>query len=212
MVTDSIETLFQHSTNKYLANQVSSNQLRGKQKTNTVNDLDKLSFDFWLQDQYSNIQELCTSKSSKLYFTKKELKDYIESNLLDSLKLVLDEFMESNFHADNYPTITRVDLNEFFKLDNLIILKMKESKDKWNQHIATNRSKDTYDFSKKGVIQIDPVTNQEIKSYSSIAEAKKYLGILGHKADISECCQGERETAYGFKWKFYSNSEENSLF
>lgn len=50
---------------------------------------------------------------------------------------------------------------------------------------------------------IDKNTDKIIKEFSSRAEAIRYLGVAskGASAHISAVCTGERESAYGYKWK-----------
>ena len=53
----------------------------------------------------------------------------------------------------------------------------------------------------KSVIQIDKDTNQILKIYPSIAEAYRALGKQ-HSGHIASVCNGIRNTAYGYKWKY----------
>lgn len=56
---------------------------------------------------------------------------------------------------------------------------------------------------KIGVIQIDVDTNKEINRFDSILAATNSLGLKkGCGSYISKVCRGEREIAYGYKWKF----------
>lgn len=50
---------------------------------------------------------------------------------------------------------------------------------------------------------IDKNTDKVIKEFPSRAEAIRYLGVAskGASAHISAVCAGERESAYGYKWK-----------
>lgn len=56
---------------------------------------------------------------------------------------------------------------------------------------------------KIGVVQLDIESDIEIKTFDSISEAAKSLG-LNNKCctHISDVCKGKRLTAYGYKWKF----------
>ena len=55
----------------------------------------------------------------------------------------------------------------------------------------------------KPVIMINPETNEELKTFPSLARACEYLK-LDHKnpSIISDCCWGYRATAFGYKWKY----------
>lgn len=50
------------------------------------------------------------------------------------------------------------------------------------------------------VLQIDINTGEVITDYPSAREAERQLNI--RQCAISECCNGKRKTAYGFKWKY----------
>lgn len=53
---------------------------------------------------------------------------------------------------------------------------------------------------RKAIFQLDKETNNIIKEWTGAKEAAKELGISqGH---ITNCCQGKRKTAYGFKWRY----------
>lgn len=56
--------------------------------------------------------------------------------------------------------------------------------------------------SKKPVAQIDVETNKIIKIFESARDAYRKTGVNYKK--ISEVCRGQRKTAGGFKWVFYS--------
>lgn len=52
----------------------------------------------------------------------------------------------------------------------------------------------------KPVLQIDIVSNNIIKEFSSITEAEEAINVRGRH--ISCCCTGKRKTAYGYKWRY----------
>lgn len=52
----------------------------------------------------------------------------------------------------------------------------------------------------KQVLQLDKVTGEVIKQWSSAHEVQRQLGYS--QASISKCCNGKRNQAYGFKWKY----------
>lgn len=41
-----------------------------------------------------------------------------------------------------------------------------------------------------------------LRDFLSIKEAEKYIGKIGGNPNIIKCCKGERNYAYGFKWKY----------
>lgn len=56
------------------------------------------------------------------------------------------------------------------------------------------------DLTRKGTVKLD-INGKEIKVYKSLSEAAKETLI--DIANISKCCLGKRETAGGYKWKYY---------
>ncbi len=55
----------------------------------------------------------------------------------------------------------------------------------------------------KSVIQIDPITNKAIRSFKSISEAAKAVGLI-KSTHISACALGRKgfHTSGGYKWKY----------
>ena len=56
----------------------------------------------------------------------------------------------------------------------------------------------------KPVLQIDKKTNEVIKEFPSVREVERQLGFIHN--NISKCCNGKRQTAYGFIWKYKEES------
>ncbi len=52
-----------------------------------------------------------------------------------------------------------------------------------------------------GVAMMDKNTNEILKVFESIADACRYLG-KEHSGHIGSVCKGDRQTAYGYKWKY----------
>lgn len=60
------------------------------------------------------------------------------------------------------------------------------------------------------VYQIDKTTNQILNCYSSTHEAARTVFNDNAKnTHIGECCRGLRKTAYGYKWQFVEDYENN---
>ena len=53
----------------------------------------------------------------------------------------------------------------------------------------------------QAVFMLDLKTSEILKSFSSYAEAERFLDKPGSRNHISEVCRGKRQTAYGYKWK-----------
>lgn len=83
------------------------------------------------------------------------------------------------------------------------INKLKEAKLKSN-YIVSKETKQKMSKFHKGksknkipIIQLDPITLEEIKEWSSIGEVDKNF-----HCDSGACARGEQKTAGGFKWKY----------
>ena len=67
-----------------------------------------------------------------------------------------------------------------------------------DQHRLMLRENSTH---KKPVLMLDKITGNIIQEFVSINVAKEFLGRTSH-APIQRCCVGNRETAFGYKWKY----------
>ena len=54
----------------------------------------------------------------------------------------------------------------------------------------------------KPVLQIDIKTGVIVAEYPSIASAKETVAAKSKTNNIGACCRGERNKAFGFKWRF----------
>ena len=52
------------------------------------------------------------------------------------------------------------------------------------------------------LLQIDKDTNKILKEFNSVKEALEFLGKNPKSGDIYKVCKGQRQTAYGYKWRF----------
>lgn len=66
------------------------------------------------------------------------------------------------------------------------------------------RIKRSHECRQKGCAMLDKDTEEIIKVFSSLQDARNYLKVSkgGH---ISDVCKGKRKTAYGYKWKYLSS-------
>lgn len=51
---------------------------------------------------------------------------------------------------------------------------------------------------------LDKKTNKILKTFGSIIDAAKYMG-LEKSCHICSCCKGKLKTAYGYKWEYIKN-------
>ena len=69
------------------------------------------------------------------------------------------------------------------------------------------RMKQSRNFCRKTVLMIDKETDEILKIFPSIREAGIFLNKSRCRQHITEVCNGKRNSAYGYKWKF--SLEEN---
>ena len=60
----------------------------------------------------------------------------------------------------------------------------------------------------KAVAQLDPNTNEIIKTYPSVREAERCVNANKH---INDVCKGKRKTAGGYKWKYIEDLHKENL-
>ena len=55
---------------------------------------------------------------------------------------------------------------------------------------------------KQAVVMLNKDTEEIIKTFESKSEANAYLGKYKTDSAIAYVCQGKRQTAFGYKWKY----------
>lgn len=60
----------------------------------------------------------------------------------------------------------------------------------------------------KAVEQIDMETGEVIRRFDSLCDAKRFMNLPVTNGDITRCCQGKRNYAYGYKWRFAEDVAE----
>lgn len=115
-------------------------------------------------------------------------------------RLVAQAFIPN---PNNLPQVNHKDEN---KGNNCVFLKKDGSVDlnKSNLEWCTQAYNNCYGTRLKKlsmyVLQLDKDTNEIVSEYPSAAEAERKLNI--DHSSISKCCNGKRNTAYGYKWKY----------
>lgn len=188
--------------------QTQNNQTAGRRIANVSNNLDNLTFETWTKNQYDTMAILSKERSIEMDFTYEGFCNIVNSYLLDNLTKSLELFAESGFHIESSPVIDRIDLDKPFTKTNLEIISWEDKRKKWNLWFAKQKENQSKKISKRAVKCIDLTTREIVKTYPSIAEAKRFLGATGHDNRITECCEGEREQVYGFAWEYYEEQTE----
>ena len=54
----------------------------------------------------------------------------------------------------------------------------------------------------KAIIMLDKKTRQPLKRFGGVADAERWLGKRDGHCNIIAACNGKRDNAYGFCWKY----------
>lgn len=210
---NNIEESFSRATESLKSFQIETNQVIGRRRKSISTNLENLTFYHWSNTQYENIKSLCEERQVKLFFNYEQFCNHVKVNLEEQLRDILNVYMNSSFHVEASPVVDRKDLDKDYTLDNIHIITWEDKRKKWNVFFSKQKENTQLDIKKKSVKQIDPITNEVIKTYPSISDAKKFFGAIGHDSRIAECCEGKREQVYSFKWQYVENKiTEESLW
>ena len=147
--------------------------------------------------QISNLGRLRNKNTNKILKTKISNGYEYNSSVGYIHRLVAHAFIPNK---DNLPQVNHKDENKLNnRVDNL----------EWcTCSYNVKQSKHKMIFSKertsKPVIMLDLYGNK-INEFNSIKEASRYLNKSAGRKYIAMCCNGRKETAYGYKWKFDKN-------
>ena len=115
-----------------------------------------------------------------------------------------------DFTADEISTIIQL-YNQFISIDKIAEIVRHDRATVTNKLIDLGFTIDCHRILRMPVYQLDKQTNQIINCYSSIHEAARIAFNDDTKnAHIRECCRGLRKTAYGYKWMFVKDYENNN--
>lgn len=116
-------------------------------------------------------------------------------------RLVATNFMEN---PDSLPQINHKDEDK----NNNHFSNLEWCTNMYNRHYGTGlqRMVMNTDYSKNAERMMIPIAQYDlndnlIKIWGGMVLATKYLGRKASNSHISECCAGNRPTAYGFKWR-----------
>ena len=103
-------------------------------------------------------------------------------------RLVAQAFIPN---PNNLPQVNHKDENK----ENNFVKNLEYCDAKYNNNFGTRNERIS-----KPVLQIDKTTNEVIAEFPSTMEVQRQLGI--NNSSISQCCNGKRNTAGGFKWRY----------
>lgn len=101
-----------------------------------------------------------------------------------------NSWLKSGCLTNLKPSFDRIDNNKDYSFDNLQIITWKENNDKGRKEHSLK------------VKQYD-LNENYIKTYNSIIEASKELGI--YKSNISKVCKGKMKTTGGYIWRYIND-------
>ena len=55
---------------------------------------------------------------------------------------------------------------------------------------------------KRPVLQLHPDTGEIIKEHESLSAANRAMGVSPRQGEIKRCCEGNKPSDFGFKWKY----------
>lgn len=112
-------------------------------------------------------------------------------------KAVADTFLPN---PEGKPYVVHLDGDKSNnKLDNLERMTSKESA---TYNYETGKMfPPSQEHMKRPVIMIDIETGKHIQRFSSAGEAGEFLGDKYYRKHISQVCNGQRYSAYGYRWK-----------
>ncbi len=124
-------------------------------------------------------------------YTLQEFRDwlYSQSNFI----YLYNNWVESDYEKYLKPSADRIDDNKPYTLDNLQLMTWGENDAKASNDHKTGKI--IYD--QKAVVGVNKITG-EVVSFFSMNEAQRQLKIN----NISYCCNGKRNSAGGYHWKF----------
>lgn len=97
------------------------------------------------------------------------------------------------FHTMLKPSIDRLDNTKPYTWDNIQLVD-------WKTNLYNHNKLSNPPNQKRSVIQLDPITGEEIMTYESIQQANRILGV--NKSHVTSVCRGKRKTTGGFKWAY----------
>lgn len=143
---------------------------------------------------YNN--ELQASKQRKHLapsYNKQELSDWLYKQDLSSL---FNTWVKSNYDKNLSPSVDRINSTKGYSFDNIRLVTWQENND-----VAYEERKICKRITQqcKKIEQLT-LNGRHVKTYLSQAHAARETGFC--RTNINHTCQGHRETAHGFLWRY----------
>lgn len=126
-------------------------------------------------------------------YTLNELREFLLSKEL--FHEIYDTWVGSGYMKMLVPSVDRIDDYKSYTIRNIQIMTWRENKNKYDIDKI-------HGVNKKSIVSVlqFSLDNKYISTYHSLAEAERITKI--HHSNISNACQGKRNQAGGFKWKY----------
>jgi len=121
-------------------------------------------------------------------YTYEEFKNYFIDDEI-YLKIYLS-WVESGYDKQKKPSVDRINPKGNYEFKNIQIMTWEE-----------NNNKGIRERLKK-VFMIDKKSNKIIRTFNSLLNTERFIGIKNSRKNISSCCNGRIKSAYGYKWKY----------
>jgi len=108
---------------------------------------------------------------------------------------MFDDYVISGYDKNLVPSFDRIDDYEPYRLNNLKVVTWKENNERANR----DRKNGINNKDSKSVNRLD-MDGNFIEKFHSAAEAGRSIGK--HYSNISQCCLGNRNSAYKSKWEY----------
>lgn len=120
-----------------------------------------------------------------------ELRKWIFSQ--PNFEKLYSDWVDSNYDKYMKPSIDRIDDYIGYSFENIRLVTWRENDEKGSRDIINGVNKKKF----KRVIMDGE------RMFESIKEASLYLGDVSKNSNITNCCLGKRNSAYGHKWEYY---------
>lgn len=126
-------------------------------------------------------------------YTKQELTTWLHNQ---NVEIIFSDWVDSNYNTFLRPSVDRIDSTQPYSFDNIRLVTWKENSD------AAYEERKTCKRVTKQNKKIEQLTTdgKHVAIYLSQAHAARDTGFC--RTNINHTCQGYREAAHGFLWRY----------